>query len=96
MRPNGGCGVLSPPENEHLWDQAYNIWEAALNDHRTGTAQAMEDAIHLVVKEWRTPLCLMLYTLSIAIAQYHVLPGPPIRLNLLTMLGPISSYSALV
>lgn len=20
MRPNGGCGVLSPPENEHLWD----------------------------------------------------------------------------
>jgi hypothetical protein len=26
----------------------------------------------------------------------HVLPGPPNNANLLTMLGPISSYSALV
>ena len=73
-----------------------HAWEAAIDHHRVG-AQLMEDASRRASrsKAHHTWL-MMIYTLSIAIAQNHVLPGPPIKLNLLTMLGPISSYSALV
>ena len=63
-----------------------HAWEAA-----SGGAM-LQQKMH---QEWQITHDI-LYKLSIAIAQDHVLPGPPIKLNLLTMLGPISSYSALV
>lgn len=79
------------------WEKkARYAWEAAVDDHRVGAQLQWKMDLDLLVLEWHIALGLMIYTLNIAIAQHHVLPGPPIRLNLLTMLGPISSYSALV
>ena len=95
-RPNGGpaavvagyfrVGVLQP-ENDPLW-------EAAVNEDRVGAIR--NGKMGALLKQLHVSLWLMIHTPSITLGQYHVLPGPPIRLNLLTMLGPISSYSALV